>query len=127
MATKIVTLTSPDTGLGFWQHFQDQLERHVREYNATAGSRIWVIRTGPSPSRFTISSTLCDGDAVEFAFDADSSTLVCTPGPAVNAPAMRLQWTARTGLLEGEGLTLRIDEALQLLLDELVCVDEEPA
>ena len=127
MATKIVTLSSPDTRIEFWQHFQDQLERHVSEYNATAGSRMWVIRTGPSPSRFTISSTLCAGDAVEFAYDADSATLVCTPGPAVHAPPIRLQWIASTGLLEGEGLSLRIDEALRLVLDELVCVDEEPA
>ena len=97
----------------------------MQEYNATAGSRTWITTAGPSASRFTVSSTRCPGDALECDFDAESGTVVCTPGPAIRALPVRFRWTAEEGVLESDGRSVRIEEALRLVLDELVCVDEE--
>ena len=124
MTTQPVMLQPRVARAAFWERFQREVEIRERECNAIADEPLWVVSgTGGPVFRLTIASAACSGDRIDCSFDADRGTLSCTPGPAVHAE--RLQFQLKEGKLVLDGCVYDIDGALQLVLDELVCVDEE--
>ena len=127
MAAKPVMLPARDAGFAFWEQFRAETSRELRECNATAGHPLWTISSADaSPSRFTVYSTVCAGDAVECSFDFERGILACVPGPAVKAKPVQFQWIeGNVVTLDSDGRSITMREALRLVLDELVCIDEE--
>jgi hypothetical protein len=110
------------TCAGIWERFRGLAERYIEEGNVVAGERLWEVVPSPQPATvLTIRSTRRAGDSVECAFDASTGAIVCAPGPAV--PAATVTFHAHPDLpgkvRRGE-LICTVDEAINLILDELV-------
>jgi hypothetical protein len=124
MTTQPVMLEPRVARAAFWDRFQRELEIRVRECNLVAGEPLWVISgTGGPLGRFRVHSATRPADRIECSFDMDRGVLVCAPGPGVRARRLRFQW--RDGNLLLDGCACDVDEALRLVLDQLVCIDEE--
>src|ERR1044071_8781986 len=125
MASQPVMVQSYIAPLAFWEKFQQDLEVQVTECNTVAGQRLWsVVRTSEPVSRILVKSPTRPGGYIECAFDPDLGILRCTPGPALNAEALRFEWTGSTLRCGGGDLTC--GEVLRVVLDELVAyVDED--
>jgi hypothetical protein len=124
MATQPVMLEPRVARVAFWERFQHEMEFRVRECNAIAGEPLWVISgTGGSPVRFRVESAARSGDRIDCSFDLERGVLVCAPGPGVRARRLRFQWV--DGKLLRDGREYDVEQALRLVLDELVCIDED--
>ena len=124
MTTQPVMLQPRDARAAFWERFQREVEIRVRECNAIADEPLWVVSgTGGPVCRLTIASSARSGDRIDCSFDVNRGTLSCAPGPAVRAE--RLRFHLKEGKLVLNGRAYDIGGALGLVLDELVCVDEE--
>jgi hypothetical protein len=123
--TQPVMVQSQIAPLAFWERFQQELELQVFECNTVAGQRLWsVVRSSEPVARLLVQSSTRPGDHIECVFDADSSLLRCTPGPALDAEALCFEWTGSTLRCGDRDLTSC--EALRVVLDELVAyVDED--
>jgi hypothetical protein len=108
----------------FWEEFRRGVEHCVRECNAIADERLWVISATRAPlRRLTVESATRSGDRIECSFDVERGILTCLPGPAVHGESLQFQWN--DGKLLRDGREYAVEEALRLVLDELVCVDAE--
>ena len=124
MTTQPVMLEPRAARAAFWEGFQRELEFRVRECNAIAGEPLWVISgTGGPLGRFSVKSVARSGDRIECSFDIDRGILVCAPGPGMRARRLRFRWIDGKLLLDGREYDMR--QALRLVLDELVCIDED--
>ena len=125
MASQSVMVQSQNDPLAFWARFQNDLELQVSECNTVAGERLWTIVRNDEPvARIVVKSPTRVGDQIECAFDPDRGILQCTPGPALDAEALRFEWTGT--VLRSGGRDLTAGEALRAVLDELVAyVDED--
>jgi hypothetical protein len=124
MATQPVMLQPRSARVAFWDEFQREVELRVRECNAIAGEPLWVISAiNGRLRRLAVEWATRPGARIDCSFDLDRGVLSCTPGPALRARRLRFRWTEGQLLLDGNFYTM--DEALRLVLDELVCVDAE--
>jgi len=124
MATQPVILQPRAARVAFWERFQRELEICVRECNAIAGEPLWVISgTGGLLCRVAVESAASSGDRIECSFDVERGILVCAPGPRVRAKRLRFRWIDGKLLLDGRECEMQ--QALRLVLDELVCIDED--
>jgi hypothetical protein len=105
--------------------FRTVAERHVKEGNLLAGERLWeVVQSPDGTTLLTIRSTRWAADSVECAFDATTGALTCAPGPAIAAPTLVFQILPDApGMVRRGGVECTIDEAVNLVLDELVWTD----
>ena len=124
MTTQPVMLEPRAARAAFWDRFGRELEARVRECNAVAGEPLWVTsRTGGPLGDFRVESATRSGDRVECSFDLERGILVCAPGPGVRAKRLRFQWREANLLLNGREYDF--DQALRLVLDQLVWIDED--
>jgi hypothetical protein len=124
MTTQPVMLQPRAARAAFWEQFQREVEIRVRECNTLADEPLWVVSGAGGPlRRLTVQSAARSGDRIDCSFDAQRGILVCSPGPDVRA--RRLQFRLSNGRLSLDGREYRIEEALRLVLDELVCVDDK--
>ena len=123
MTTQPVMLEPRAARVAFWERFQRELEMRVRECNAIAGEPLWVVSgTGGPLCRSAVESATCPGDRIECSFDVDRGILVCAPGPGIRAKRLRFRWIDGKLLLDSREYDMQ--QALRLVLDELVCIDE---
>ena len=122
MATKLAPLPSP---LAFWDRFQHLAAVRVRECNIVAGEELWITTGAADPiPTVVVVSTTCSQNRVECSFDPDRRILACKPGPALRIEPHQFEWIAETGdILRRESREFTLDEAVNLLLDELVCTE----
>jgi hypothetical protein len=124
MTTQPVMLEPRAARVAFWAQFQRELEIRVRECNAIAGEPLWVISgTGEALGRVRVESAARRGDRIECSFDIDRGILLCAPGPGVRAKRLRFRWIDGKLLLDGREYEMQ--QALWLVLDELVCIDAD--
>jgi hypothetical protein len=110
-------------GADIWDRFRSSAEHHVGEGNLEAGERLWEI-VDSSEAALTIRSTSWTADAIECALDIESGKLTCAPGQAIPAAPLTFQVVRdRAGTFRRGGVEYTIDEAVNLILDELVWVD----
>jgi hypothetical protein len=122
MTTQPVILQPRAVRVAFWDRFHRELELRVQECNAIAGEPLWVITGTAGPlRRVTVESAASPCDRIECSFDVDRGILVCAPGPGVRARRLRFRWNDGKLLLDGREYDLQ--DALRLVLDELVCID----
>ena len=108
----------------FWNRFRSTAEHQIVDGNAEAGERLWeVVPSSDTGTALTIRSTRWDGDAVECAFDASTGALTCAPGPAIHAPTLVFH-VLPDGRVRRGGVDCTMDEAVNLVLGELVWVDD---
>ena len=105
-----------------WRRFRCLAERHIEEGNLVAGERLWEIVPSPDESAaLTIRSTRWTSDSVECAYDASTGALTCAPGTAIVAPTLTFHvCTDDPGMFRRGGVDCTVDEAVALVLDELV-------
>jgi hypothetical protein len=104
-------------GADLWDQFRCSAGRHVDEGNLEAGERLWEIVDPPeSGGVLTIRSTSLPADAIECALDVESGHLTCA---TMTFQVLRDQ----PGMFRRGGIDYTIDEAVNLILDELVRVD----
>jgi hypothetical protein len=106
-----------------WRRFRTIAERHIEEGNLVAGERLWEIIAADDSRWLTIRSTRWAADSVECVFDASTGSLTCAPGAAISAPPLTFQ-VLPGGLVRRGGVECTIDEAVNLVLDELVWKEE---
>ena len=124
MTTQPVMLQPRAACAAFWERFQSEVELRVRECNAIAGEPLWVMSGMSAPiRRLTVASATRPGNRMDCSFEIGRGILVCAPGPGVRAKRLRFRFTEGVLLLDGREYS--IDEALRLVLDELVCIDED--
>jgi|ERR1700730_9761698 hypothetical protein len=108
-----------------WDRFQRLAELQVQECNAVAGECLW--RTATAPDRaplFSVQSTARPGISVECSFDVEHGMLTCKPGSAIQADTLEFQFIGETVVtLRRGGGEFTLEQALGLVLDELVSVD----
>jgi hypothetical protein len=124
VTTQPVMLQPRVARAAFWERFQREVELRVRECNAIAGEPLWVVSgTGEPFGRLTVESVTRPGNRIQCSFDLDRGSLVCSPGPALHSRRLHFRWTE--GKLLFGGRECDVDDALNLVLDQLVCIDEE--
>jgi hypothetical protein len=110
-----------------WDRFQALAAGRIQEGNALAGERLWEIVNSPGIEAWlVIQSTRHPTDLVACSLDPKRNLLTCSPGPAIPSgplafhllgePVERL----RRGEWEGT-----LDQALNLILDQLIWTEEE--
>ena len=100
-----------------WDRFRCSAGRHVDEGNLEAGERLWEIVDPPEAGGvLTIRSTSLSADSIECALDIESGNLTCA---SMIFQVLRDQ----SGMFRRGGKDYTIDEAVNLILDELVRVD----
>ena len=126
MAANAAMVPSLAKEMGFWDKFQCLAEQRVREGNLLAGERLWEIGRSPGmPHMFTIRSTMDPADFLECSLDGEAGVLTCNPGSAIKADPMRFRVCGGTaGALWREGRDCTLDQAISLILDELVWIEE---
>lgn len=99
----------------FWEQFQVLAERHIEEGNMLAGETLWKIERTEQPEEFTIRSTVDPRNCLECSLNPRNGVLTCAPG------SLRFQVPLETaGPLQRDGAACSLEEALCLILDELV-------
>ena len=89
-----------------------------------AGERLWeIVQSGDPAAALTIRSTRWAADSVDCVFDVSTGSLTCAPGAAIAAPALTFQ-VLPSGIIRRGGMECTIDEAVNLVLDELVWKEE---
>jgi hypothetical protein len=106
-----------------WRQFRTLAERHIQEGNLVAGERLWEVVPADDDSWLTIRSTRWAADSVECVFDAVTGSLTCAPGAAIAAPPFTFQ-VLPGGTVRRGGVECTLDEAVNLVLDELVWKEE---
>jgi hypothetical protein len=110
-------------GADIWAQFRCAAEHHIGEGNLEAGERLWEIVDCSGPG-LTIRSTNWSTDAIECALDFENGRLTCAPGMAIPNAALTFQVLRdKPGMFRRGGVDYTIDEAVNLILDELVRVD----
>ena len=111
---------------GLWDRFQCVAEQRIKEGNLLAGERLWEIGRSPGmPHTFTIRSTIDPADFLECSLDGEAGVLTCTPGSAIRADPLRFQVSGETaGALGREGRDFTLEQAIFLILDELVWIED---
>jgi hypothetical protein len=113
--------------LEFWNRFHRLAEAQVRECNALAGQDLWETECQEQPTlRLKVRSTTCRGDELDFCFDAHTGILTCQPGARIERQPCRFELVSPAGeaLRHGE-FVISLKQAVLLMLDELVFVDEQ--
>jgi hypothetical protein len=112
-------------GADIWDRFRSSAEHHVGEGNLEAGERLWeIVDCSAAAAALTIRSTSWTADAIDCALDFESGNLTCAPGQAIPAAPLTFQVVReRPGIFRRGGVEFTIDEAVNLILDELVWVD----
>jgi hypothetical protein len=109
-----------------WERFRFLAACRVQEGNLVAGERLWEIvdSSGGAPL-FTIQSTTDANDSLECSLDPQTGVLNCRPGPSIKTSALRFELPGGTGgQLRRDGADCTLDQAIALLLDQLVWVEE---
>jgi hypothetical protein len=107
-----------------WRQFRALAQRHIDEGNLVAGERIWeIVQSGDPATWLTIRSTRWAADSVDCVFDVSTGSLTCAPGAAIAAPPLTFQ-VLPGGIVRRGGVECTIDEAVNLILDELVWKEE---
>jgi hypothetical protein len=106
-----------------WNQFQSLAEGRVNEGNLVAGERLWELVKSPDPAgRLIIRSSSEPADCVECSLDA--GVLTCRPGPAIECDALVFRVAADTaGMLLADEPRFTLDQALTMILDQLVSID----
>jgi hypothetical protein len=119
MAARAIAFPCAD----IWDRFRCAAQHHIGEGNLEAGERLWEI-VDRSASVLTIRSTSWTSDAIECALDLESGNLTCAPGQAIPAAPLTFQVVRdRAGTFRRGGMEFTIDEAVNLILGELVWVE----
>ncbi|SRR6266481_2268404 len=124
MATKAVIALKAEH-IESWDRFQRLAELRVREGNAVAGECLWQTATAPDGAPlFSVQSTSRPGISVECSFDIEHGMLTCKPGSAIKADTLEFQFIGEAVVTPRRGGgELTLEQALILVLDELVSVD----
>lgn len=123
MAARVMAV--PATGRGLPERFQRLAEDLIGEGNFLAEERLWEVRMS-GPMSITISSVQWEGNAIECTFDPDAGSLRCCPGAVIgHKPLVFDVVPDQNGILRRCGADLTLEEAVQLVLDELVWMDDD--
>jgi hypothetical protein len=124
MATQAVMLQSGANRREFWNLFQAELAARVGECNAIADEPLWTVSAAGDPIyQIVVARRGIPGERVECVFHAAAGVLICTPGPAVNARPLQFEYGPETWTVNG--CACSPEEAIRLVLDELVTSDED--
>jgi hypothetical protein len=126
MAARAMTIPGVCTGTAVWHRFRSLAEHHITEGNLTAGEQLWeVVQSDEASNLLIIRSTRWTADSIECALDLKSGALTCAPGSAICTGPLKFQLVQdKPGMVRRRGKEFTIDEAVQLVLSELVWVDD---
>ena len=112
--------------MDFWDRFQCLTEQRVKEANFVAAERLWEIgKAAGAAQTLTIRSTIDPSNFLECSLDAEAGVLTCRQGSALKVDSLRFQLLGGTvDMLRREGRDCTLDQAITLILDELVWIDE---
>lgn len=108
-----------------WQRFRCLAEQRIGEGNLEAGERLWEVVHSPlATTALTIRSTRWTADAIECVLDVEAGALTCAPGEALAAAPWNFQVVPHSrGMVRRGGVDFTIDQAVNVILDELVWLD----
>lgn len=128
MAAKSVAIPMASDRTALWTQFQDLAKHLIDEGNTIAGERLWslVTTSGPSP-KFTIGCSKAKDDRVECSLNMETGVVTCKPGPASDRAPFRFEFMPDPGgKLWGWGKAWSLEEALAMILGELVWTQDCP-
>jgi hypothetical protein len=125
MAPKAV-VALPKERISWWDRFQNLAETRVQEGNLLAGERLWQIVKSPDVVQaLIIQSTRYPSDFVECSLDGQSCVLTCRSGAAIGSGVLSFHMPdAKAGFTLASECECTIEQALGLILDQLVWVEE---
>ncbi len=126
MSATAVSIPLRVQAVQFWERFRSLAGRRVEEGNILCGERLWVVAAQPGAAQpLTIRSTSDPTDLVECSLDLESGVVTCIPGAAIRAGALQFETLgATTACLRSDGALYSVEQALDMVLDELVWMED---